>query len=126
MSTSAFLPLKVLYVEDDELARMIIGRWLQKTVSNIYLGANGAEGLELFKQHEPDIVITDVNMPIMDGREMLRQIKTLKPDIPVIVTTAYEDEDHRAGDDCIVLVKPVFREKLIEAIRELSDLPPSE
>lgn len=67
--------LSILLVEDEEPARATIFRMLSKRVSIVYEASNGKEGYELYKKYKPDIVLTDINMPIMTGIEMIRAIK---------------------------------------------------
>ncbi|QWR76894.1 GGDEF domain-containing response regulator [Candidatus Magnetomonas plexicatena] len=84
---------RVLYVEDEDMIRESMVRILKRRIKTIYTGANGREGLELFKQHNPDVVITDIRMPQMSGIEMAQGIREIDEDVPVILTTAYNDED---------------------------------
>ena len=67
---------------------------------------DGISGLEKFKQEEPDLVILDIQMPGMNGVEVLRQMKMLKPSIPVILSSAYQEFKRDLGtwasDDYVV------------------------
>ena len=109
---------KVLYVEDEELIREEMEYFLNKYVKKLYTASNGQEGLELFRTINPDIIITDIQMPIMDGLEMLKQMD--RKGIPVIVTTAYSDIDFFL--EAIELkvdkfiIKPVDLSELIDTI----------
>jgi diguanylate cyclase (GGDEF)-like protein len=85
---------RVLYVEDEDMIRESMARILRRRINTLFVGANGREGLELFKQHSPDIVITDIRMPQMNGIEMAQNIREIQEDIPIILTTAYNDEDY--------------------------------
>jgi len=58
---------------------------------NVYEAENGQEGLELYKQYRPDIVISDIRMPVLDGMEMSKEIKTLDKNSKIILTTAHSD-----------------------------------
>ncbi|MBF0520667.1 MAG: diguanylate cyclase [Nitrospirae bacterium] len=84
---------RVLYVEDEDMIRESMIRILKRRIHTIFAGADGQEGLELFKKHNPDIVITDIRMPHMSGIEMAQGIREIDEDVPVILTTAYNDED---------------------------------
>jgi len=86
--------LTILYVEDDEFTREEITEFLEFEVKKIISAENGQEGLEKFKQNKIDIVITDINMPIMNGLEMAKEIKKISPNTPIIVTSAYSDSDY--------------------------------
>ncbi len=95
----AVLQLKtmtVLYVEDELSAREEIAYFLDSKVNKLYQAKDGAEGLALFKEHqdEIDIVITDIQMPNMNGLEMAKQIKALDMDVPIIITSAFNDSEY--------------------------------
>ena len=64
----------------------------KKFFTHITIAYNGQEGLELVKQNQYDLIITDINMPKLNGLEMLEKIKQLKEDIYSIVVTAYSDQ----------------------------------
>ena len=66
----------------------------KKYVKKLIVAKNGEEGLELFKEHNPDMVITDIQMPIMNGLEMSKKILEINPSIPIAVTTAYSDSEY--------------------------------
>ncbi|MBF0320133.1 MAG: diguanylate cyclase [Nitrospirae bacterium] len=85
---------RVLYVEDEDVIRDSIARFLKRRIKDLYLASNGKEGLETFKQERPDIVITDIRMPVMDGIEMSSAIKSINEDTPIIVTSAFNDEEY--------------------------------
>ncbi|MBD3408908.1 MAG: response regulator, partial [Ignavibacteriales bacterium] len=85
------IDLTVLYVEDSNLLRSSVAHILQKKVSTVFIAENGKLGLEAFRQRRPDVVITDIGMPVMDGIEMLKRIREEEPKIPTIVTTTFED-----------------------------------
>ena len=69
------LDISVLFVEDEELLRAIYERILDKIVSRLYVAENGKAGLEAYNQHRPDLIITDIMMPVMDGLEMVENIR---------------------------------------------------
>lgn len=116
--------LSLLFVEDDAIVCLAIGRMIARQFpgSTVYTAENGQIGLELFKQHTPDIVITDINLPMMDGIEMAGKIKTIKTDTKFIVLTGYSDKDHleRFIEIGFVdyMVKPVDFGKLFAAIEK--------
>lgn len=88
-----FKNLNILYVEDDEMTSEEVSFFLKRYVKNLFIAKNGQEGLELFKKNHIDIVITDVQMPVMNGLEMSKEILSIKPNFPIIVTTAYSDAE---------------------------------
>ncbi len=81
-----------MYVEDDETILKETAEYLQEHVEELYVATNGKEGLELFFDRGPDAVITDFEMPVMDGLEMIREIKEHRPDTPIFVTTTFESD----------------------------------
>ena len=86
--------LTVLYVEDDEDTREQFSEYLRRPVGTLITAANGAEGLEAFITYAPDIVITDIQMPLMDGLTMAYEIRGRAPQVPIIVITAFEQTDY--------------------------------
>lgn len=120
------LDVSILYVEDDANARGAVGVLLKRAVRTVYTAENGKDGLELFKSHDPDIIITDIRMPVMDGLDMAREIKRENGGKPIIVTTAHSDTDYfmaaiEIGIDRYVL-KPIDGGKLLSAIRKCAAL----
>jgi diguanylate cyclase (GGDEF)-like protein/PAS domain S-box-containing protein len=118
--------LTLLYVEDDDDIREELARYLRRRAGNLWTAANGQEGLDLFRQHRPDVVVTDIMMPVMDGLRMAAEIKALDYDTPVVVTTAFNDYDLLlkaidAGIDKYVL-KPIEVESLLEAIYKAAQI----
>jgi len=67
--------MRVLYVEDNEDIREELAETLEFDVKELFIAENGEEGLEKFKKYKPDIVITDIKMPKMDGLKMSVEIK---------------------------------------------------
>ncbi len=112
--------VKVLYVEDEEDIREEIEEFLELEVGELIIAKNGQDGLEKFKEHSPDVVITDIQMPVMDGLKMAQEIKKIDKLTPIIVTTAFNENDYllksiNIGIDKYVL-KPIDLNILIDAI----------
>ncbi len=84
---------KVWIVDDDKSIRWVLEKALQKTDVDIQSFSNPDEVLKKIRQEEPDVIISDIRMPGMDGISLLEQIKQQSPDIPVIIMTAYSDLD---------------------------------
>lgn len=119
--------LKLLYVEDDPVIRKQVHAFLLKFFPRVTLAENGVEGLEAFKKESPDMIISDIAMPELDGIAMIGEIKKQKPEQVTIVTSAYHDSDYlmkliNLGIDRFV-TKPIipksFVEVLYHAAREL-------
>ncbi|MEA3352878.1 MAG: hybrid sensor histidine kinase/response regulator [Campylobacterota bacterium] len=85
----------ILYVEDEESLRGITEAVLAKFFNNIYTKKNGKEGLDFYKDNKNniDLIITDINMPKMNGIDMSKEIKKLDSSLPIIVTSAYNDNE---------------------------------
>ncbi len=119
-TTDLLKSLTILYVEDDDDVRELLTRFLKRRVGTLHVAKNGQEGVELFKTCNPDVVITDIKMPVMDGLEMAENIKSSVQETPVIVITAFSERDYfmqaiKIGVDCYV-TKPVDTEILLQAI----------
>lgn len=120
MEVNESLPLKVLYVEDDldlhERVRIV----LEMHFDRVLCAANGREGLEIFASERPDIVVSDIKMPLMDGLEMAERIRGIAADTPVILCTAFTETPHllkaiRLGISAYVC-KPLDCRQLVETI----------
>ncbi len=115
---------KVLLVEDNEELRAIVGEVLGSYFSVIY-ARNGQQGLDLAKEHQPDIVVSDILMPIMDGIEMCAKLKDdpVTFHIPLVLLTAIESEEYtikgfETGADAYI-TKPFSEKVLVTRIRNL-------
>jgi len=83
----------LLYVEDDQDAQEWMQMMLKDNFKEYYQAFNGQEGLELYKKHRPDIIITDINMPVLDGLEMAQEIKLKNKEQAIIVMSAFDDKE---------------------------------
>ena len=112
----------LLYVEDDEMTRTTVSGMLAKRFPElvIHTAANGAQGLQLFWELAPNLVVTDIKMPLMDGLEMSQRIMEIKAGVPIIVTSAHSDTDYliRCIESGIsrYLMKPIDSGKLFQAV----------
>jgi CheY-like chemotaxis protein len=93
MSSNRLGYCTIVVVEDHEDARTYLGSFLSRLGANVVLAKDGIEGLDAVKKHDPDLVLTDLQMPRMDGFELLREIRGLKPEVrgsvPIIAMTAF-------------------------------------
>lgn len=115
--------LGILYVEDEDRVRALLEKRLKREFGDIYTAQNGEIGLYKFETHRPQVVITDIRMPIMDGLEMISHIKAKSPNTKVIVTTAHSDASFmmrsiEIGIDKYML-KPINLEEFISAIKKI-------
>jgi DNA-binding response OmpR family regulator len=91
---------KILVVDDDDFTLKLVEETFARTGNDIYTAANGLEGLQIFYKQQPDLVILDVMMPVMDGLETCRYIRQ-SSNVPVIVLTALgREEDVLRGLAC--------------------------
>jgi YesN/AraC family two-component response regulator len=116
-------PISILLVEDDETACEIIISMLAMRFphARIHSAGDGNAGLECFRRHLPDIVITDINMPDMDGVRLIGNFPGIKPDARVIVVTAHSDRLNleritSTGVDVELVLKPIDFETLFSSI----------
>ncbi len=112
--------LIILVVEDEVKARKSMINILSERFSKVIGAQNGDEGLKKFKKFKPDLVITDIAMPIMDGLDMAREIKEISDDVPIVVLSAYSEKERllRSIDIGIdkYLIKPVDIEELFKVL----------
>lgn len=85
--------IKVLIIEDDENARKQLAKFVLKEGFETIAAQDGKEGLEIFEREKPDIIITDLKMPNIDGMEVVHTVKRLSPQAQVIVLTAFGEVD---------------------------------
>ncbi|WP_417334684.1 diguanylate cyclase domain-containing protein [Halarcobacter sp.] len=106
----------ILYVEDEKSVQNELAEFLEDFCDKLYVADDGLEGLELYKKHQPKIVVTDIRMPQMDGIELAKNLFELNSDIHIIFLTAFTDleylqkaiEIHADG----YIIKPIDLEKL--------------
>ena len=84
--------ISILVVEDDEMARELIISGLKPYCEQVVGAQNGQEGVEKFKKQGFDIVMSDIHMPVLNGFEMMNEIKRLKPHQKFIVFTSYDND----------------------------------
>lgn len=123
-SNSLLSNIKVLFVEDEEYAREELSRFLKRRVGKLYIGKNGVEGLNFIESHNPDMIVTDLKMPILDGLGMIKRARNIGYDGAIIVLSALSDSETilKAVDIGIVkyLVKPVDTNKLVDTMEQLA------
>ncbi|EPE6650256.1 butyrate response regulator transcription factor BumR [Campylobacter jejuni] len=112
--------LIILVVEDEIKTRESLINVLSERFSKVIGAQNGDEKLKKFKKFKPDLVITDIAMPIMDGLDMAREIKEISDDVPIVVLSAYSEKERllRSIDIGIdkYLIKPVDIEELFKVL----------
>jgi CheY-like chemotaxis protein len=110
--------MTLLYVEDEDVARMAVGAFLRRQVGTLLLAADGQDGLKQFEAHHPDVVVSDLEMPVMNGMQMVHKMRQLNNGTPIIITTAYDDEAHACPEADRVIIKPIMFNELLATILE--------
>ena len=124
MSPNRLNNLTIVVVEDHDDARRYLGLFLDRLGANVVLARNAFEGLEAIKNNRPNLVVSDITMPGMDGFGLLREIRALGHDaggsVPVIAMTALVTHADRArilsAGFQAYLPKPFSPDKLVETI----------
>ena len=113
---------KIMIVDDAQFMRMILKDIIKEISTDVVEASNGAEAVELYKLHKPDIVTMDITMPEMDGIAAVKAIKDIDAGATVIMCSAMGqqamviDAIHAGAKDFIV--KPFSKNKVIESIKK--------
>jgi DNA-binding response OmpR family regulator len=114
----------ILFIEDDESQANLICNYLQKYFKNIEVEKNGKVGFQKFlkDRNKYDVIITDINIPDIDGIELAKEVRRVDKKIPIIAISAYDDRDYllgaiNSGMNKYIL-KPFKMEELYNAISE--------
>lgn len=125
MDRDLLAKIRVLYVEDEESLRTSLRDQLNIVLKEVIVSQDGFDGLEKFKYMKKnniplDVIISDIEMPKLNGIEMVKEIRKTDPDIPIIFTTAYKASDYILDalhlDVSHYLIKPLDVRQLIEHI----------
>jgi len=114
----------ILYVEDSRVLREYMKNLLTNYAKEVYTATDGKDGLEQFVKFKPDIVITDINMPQIDGMQMSKMIKNSFKHIPIVLLTQFDETDNlkkaiMLGIDSFVS-KPVKDEEMITLLESIA------
>jgi DNA-binding NtrC family response regulator len=114
---------RILLIDDDESIRKVIGYLLEEAGYPAETAATAAEGLQAFRSQRPDLVLTDIKMPRKSGIELLSELKSIDPSVPVIILTAFgtvetavEAMKRGAAD---YLTKPISRDELLMTVAKI-------
>jgi len=117
--------IKVLLVEDEEELSSLLKDAIGEYFYSFSIANNGLDGLEKFEKINPDIVISDINMPQMNGLEMADILRKKYPDLPIIILSAFDQKEYllNAIDVNVIkyLIKPFDPEELLEYIVSISN-----
>jgi two-component system, NtrC family, C4-dicarboxylate transport response regulator DctD len=110
----------VLIVDDEPLVRQTLSEWMKRINFRVFEADGGRQAMERIRRDEPDIVISDVVMPGMDGVELLKEARAVKADIPFLMISGYPSHstaldimNHGASD---YLPKPFTPEELTRRV----------
>ncbi|NOR58297.1 MAG: response regulator, partial [Sulfurimonas sp.] len=114
--------LKILYVEDNQDARTFTLEMLKRFFQEIVVAEDGEDGLNKFKDDKFDIILTDINMPKMNGVDMIKEIKKIDKSIPTIILSAHNEEQFflsgiKIGVDGYLL-KPLDITQFVETLKK--------
>ncbi len=115
--------MRVLLVEDDPTTSRSIEMMLTHANLNVYATDLGEEGIDLAKLYDYDLILLDLNLPDMDGHEVLRQLRLSKVETPILILTGSDDTENKikgfgfGADD--YLTKPFHREELVARIHAI-------
>jgi len=123
---NSILNISILYVEDEPDARKIISEIISRRITKFYTAENGIDALEIYKKHKPDLVLSDIQMPNMDGLQLTEKIKQINPNAKIILITAFTDTHYLLKSIKLqvdgFIVKPIRKEKLIATIKKQSKI----
>lgn len=119
--------LRVLVVDDHELTRLTLQLALscQQNIQVVGLATNGQEAVDLVKRHRPDVIVLDLQMPVMDGWTASDRIKTIAPNTQIIAYSSVEDANKKdinhSGNWDVFCKKDVPTNELIALVRQLGN-----
>ena len=125
MTNTPAYNISLLFVEDNDTLRFLYNKLLAGKVRSFYIAENGQEGLEQYRLHKPDLIITDISMPVMDGLQMISHIKRENPEVKVVVMSAYSIKEYFLEAINLgvngYLIKPVEASRIFSIIADLAD-----
>ena len=120
-----FSHLSILYVEDEDLIRQNAVEYLGRLCAKVIEARDGYEAFQIYTDQKPDIIITDIKMPRLNGLELAKKIRRLDKTTPVIIATAHTETTYllQAVELQLIkyIVKPVTAAKLKEALTMAMD-----
>ena len=116
----------LLYVEDEAPIRMVTKMFLAPYFTEIFEAQDGLEAFQIYEEEKPDMIITDIEMPHLNGLELCRKIRKQDKETPIIITTAYTSVDYLLEAVSLNLIKylgkPLKEEEIIEALENSFEL----
>ena len=112
--------LNILIVEDGDDIRDIMSTTFGKICHSARTAVDGEDGLKKFNESKPDLIISDIRMPNMNGNDMIDTIKNDNPSLPVIVVTGHGKIIKATDNADVILEKPIKFDKLLENMYQLT------
>ncbi|MGD0630797.1 MAG: response regulator transcription factor [Terracidiphilus sp.] len=115
--------MRLLIAEDDKALGLFLTRGLEAEGHRVRLACDGQEAVDAFRQDNPDLTILDLNLPVKDGEQVLKEVRAIDADLPVLILTARQEVDTRVrcldlgADD--LMVKPFSLHELRARCRAL-------
>ena len=124
MECSSLKNLVVMFVEDENDIREALSSAIEDEFAKLIIARDGEDGLKKFKRYKPDIVVTDISMPIMDDLEMTQEIKSISSQTPVVILSAFSEKERliKAIDVGVdkYLIKPIDPDELMQTLTSLA------
>jgi len=126
MESNILHTISILYVEDERGTREVYGEQLSTVVKEVITAKNGEEGYKLYKEKKPDIIITDIMMPVMSGIDMAKKIREDNKYIPIVITSSSNNNRHLTKTVDIgihgYMAKPINFNELLDLISNIAEI----
>lgn len=113
----------ILAIDDSETMRDMVEQTLEMGDYNVVLAVDGQDGLDKFKSNKIDLIVTDINMPVMDGITFIREVRAIDKEVPILsLTTESEEEMKQKGSEAGAngwIVKPLHPAQLLDIIEQI-------
>ena len=109
----------ILLVEDDKMVQNSFAKLLNFYVRDVFVANDGIEALEIYEKNHPDIIITDVKMPRLNGIEFIKKVREKDTKIPIVVTSAYTDQEYLLESIKLSLIEYLVKPMREEALEKV-------
>jgi len=120
----------ILYVEDDPISVDAIMSYLELLFSKVYFAPNGKHAYESYEKNSPDMILTDIDMPELNGIDLIKKIRQTDNDTPIIILSAYTDTEYFIEAVELGLskyiIKPFVGEKFLQALEKIMEAEPKD
>ena len=125
-SPESYVANRILVVDDEEIIRMILEDILTRAGYEVIFASNGEEGIKMFQENSPALVITDIIMPEKEGLETIREMKRMHPELKIIAMSGGGKisadnylETAKIFGASKILEKPFTQQRMVSAVKEL-------